>query len=193
VADYIAIPRDEWFQRLDRVQKFAREAKHLVEQAYKLAETQFSRPDYASVGVSTACAQAGDLLAAANAVCQEAADELTILMVPDVQTYRAEMRVGFPHGITHFTVDNGGTAGAGRLTVHGRNDYPTSLPVELFEVGDKVNFLASSELNAAALNVFMTIASITGNQIEFTAPFAGGAPGADPDYALHVVLRTRHV
>lgn len=192
MADHIAIGKDEYRQRLDRAQKLCKEAVNVVNQAYNVAETQLNRPDYASVDDSLAASNAGDILAAAMALCQEASDELTILLVPDVPTYRAELRVNFPVGITHFTVDNAGAGSTGQLTVVGRNDTPTSLCAELFEVGDVVYFLASNKLDSGDLNVFMTIAAITGDVIRFDAGF-GTAPTAGNDYALHMILRTRHV
>lgn len=192
MADHIAIGFDEYRQRLDRVQKLAKETINVVRRGYDVAEAQLARPDYASVDASLACANAGDVLAAARILCQEASDELAILLVPTVPTYRAELRVGFPVGITHFEVDNAGAGTTGQLVVHGRNDTPTSLCDELFEVGDDVNFLASTKLAASDLNVFKTIAAISGNTIRFTTAF-GTAPTAGNDYALHMVLRTRHV
>lgn len=187
MTDHIVRGRDEYRLRLKHILSLAKEAQHVVDLAYTQIEAQLTRPDYVQYGELVLVQAADTRLTTATELIDAIASECSTLSSATNIYYRREVRVGFPVGITHFTVDNGGTAGAGRVIMVGRNDTPTQLFESLFGAGDKVAFLASSKLAATDLNVEMTIASVSNNTIEFTTAF-GTAPTAGNDYALHMIL-----
>ena len=168
------------------------QAAKLIQRAYTDIEAALydKEEDSPVAGFAALILNYEQTLVAADSVLEDVYVEVAAVK-SGCTMYRRCLKAGFPYGVTTFTLDNGGAAGNGRITVSGRTsiDATTGIMEELFVAGDILVITAGAAINAADLHNLKEVVSASTNVVEFNEPFNAGSLAAHTDLEIYCLTK----